>query len=59
MGTFLLAETTVRKIKKTEGLFKSEIVKVELEFINSGDTSDFTEVDVLKLIMDKLKELKK
>jgi hypothetical protein len=58
MGTFLLQTTTVKKKKKTKDFLKLETVKVELEFISNGNTSDFSEGEILILIMDKLKELK-
>jgi len=75
MGTFLLESTSVNKKEKgfyfkdvilengvigEKKVFNGiESVKVELTFLNDGDTSDFTEEDILILLMDKLKDLKK
>jgi len=75
MGTFLLETTTVNKKEKgfyfedihgkygvigKEKVFNGcESVTVELTFISNGNTSEFSENDILSLIMDKLKELKK
>lgn len=37
----------------------TESVKVEIDFLSIGDTSDFTEEDILNLLSKILAELKK
>lgn len=74
MGTFLLESTTVNNKEKgwyieeypnNGALVKrkvfngTESVKVELEFISNGDTSDFTESDIAIILNKLIKELKK
>lgn len=38
---------------------KSESVKVELEFVSNGDTSDFSREDIAVILNKLIKELKK
>lgn len=75
MGTFLLESTNVNKKEKgfyfkdiqgefgligKEKVFNGcESVTVGLVFVNNGDTSSFTEEDILVLLMEKLKEISK
>lgn len=71
MGTFTLESIKVNnKVKgwyiednpygiKKKVLDGTETVKVEIDFLSYGDTSDFTEEDILNILSKLIKELKK
>lgn len=75
MGTFILESATAKKdvnwcagkmaydeagnYKYTKNYTGDESVTVTLEFTNNGDTSDFTEEDILNLLSKMVNELKK
>lgn len=61
MGSFLLREVEVRKDSDRSfilGRF-SQTAFVKLEFVSNGDTSDFTEEDIIILMQKKLSEIEK
>lgn len=75
MGKFILESATAKKginwcagkivydktgnYKHTKNYTGNESVTVTLEFVGDGDTSDFTEDDILNILSKLIKELKK
>lgn len=75
MGKFILESATAKKdvnwcagkmvydeagnYKYTKNYTGDESVTVTLEFVGHGDTSDFTEEDILNILSKLIKELKK